>query len=118
MTFSKSKRNFISLLILDKTNKEDFERISFFYIIGSVLELYNNKDNIYNFEEHCINLDFLENTSICSSSKKLLCLGFNLYNNFSNNYTTLDILSCLDTERLEIALDAIKIRFNNITNVI
>lgn len=45
----------------------------------------------------------------CSSSRKLIKLGFGLYNGYSAD--VLDIFSALDDDNFLLAIDAIKIRF-------
>lgn len=51
----------------------------------------------------------------CSSSKKLIRLAFNLYNGYTDdnyNNDVLHIFSNLDSDNFELALTALRIRFN------
>lgn len=49
---------------------------------------------------------------LCSSSKKLVQLAFNLYNLYDCRADVADTLCVLDDENFEIAMKAIRIRFN------
>jgi len=96
----------------DNMAKGDLERLSMFYILSSNEDLSSKINYIYDFEERSIRADCLEdeNVDFCSSSRKLIRLAFNLYNGFSADI--LNTFAGLDDDNFEIALNAIKIRFN------
>lgn len=105
--------------ILEKAtvNKKDFERKSMFYILANNRDLLSKINYIYDFKEGFIKLECLEEQTVdfSSSSKALVKLSFNLFNGYqTENDDPLNLLSNLDEENFEIALKAIRIRFNKI----
>lgn len=103
------------LIKKSRLNYEDRERQSLFYLIAGNDDLYKQVDKIYNFKEQqlrCMKngqVDF-SNIYTSSSSKTLLKLGIQFYNNGSN--TTVDeTFKYLDGDNAQIALNAIKIRY-------
>lgn len=108
------KEKLKTMIKADKTYIGDLEQLSLFYIISGNFDLYNKRKFIYNPKEHVINLDFEESSVDFSSSiKSLIKLGYNLYNGWSDNYTTpMDILCTLDEDNLILANNAMNIRFN------
>ena len=94
----------------DNTHPQDKEREALFVIICGNQELYEIRERIYNFKEHCIEPDILE-TGICTSSKRMIEIGFNLFNNFQSNTTNiLNSFSGLDFNNYKLAMQAIDIR--------
>ena len=97
---------------------EDVERRTLFYIIaGNLDDLYKQVDKIYDFQKQqlkCIaedgQVDF-SNIYTSTSSKSLLKLGIQLYNN-GTDITVSATFRCLDTDNAQIALNAIKMRYN------
>ncbi|MFW6025751.1 MAG: DUF6075 family protein [Candidatus Woesearchaeota archaeon] len=108
-----TKGRFNQLMELDGTNEKDVERKALFHIIAGNEDLYKKKDFIYDFKENCISPECFENEAVdfCSSSKKLIELGFNLFNNYPTN-SIINIFAGLDQVNFKLALDAIKIRYN------
>lgn len=103
------------LLKKDGTYIKDTERIALFYVISGVDKLYKFSKEIYDFKDHSINFDVFEKVDFSSGEKKLLILGFNLYNsyrdeNYGNDVMTL--FSGLDEDNFTIAIKAVHIRFN------
>ena len=98
------------MMVLDKTHPKDTERESLFFIISGNDELWKMREQIYNFKEQCIEPDILE-SGICTSSKQLIKLGFNLFNNRPTD-SVLDMLSVLDEHNFELAMKAIRIRLS------
>jgi|LGOV01.1.fsa_nt_gb hypothetical protein len=97
------------LMEMDNTATGDIYRKSLFYIISSVEELWDNKLSIYDFSEHMIKPEILD-SQLCSSSKKLISVAFNMYN---ENNPTKSLIECflgLDETNVQIVLDAIKLR--------
>lgn len=101
------------LLEEDKTSYDDLERKSLFYIIAGNNDLYSKVKSIYDFKEHSIKSDCLNSKKVdfCTSSKKLIELGFNLFNG-NNKADVLDTFSSLDENNFNLAIEALKIRLN------
>jgi hypothetical protein len=92
----------------------DWERIVLFYIISGNEDLYVKKKAIYDFFDNKIMPECLmtDKVDLCSSSKALIRLGFNLYNGYIDSYTNpLFLLYGLDSKNLFIAYQAILLRF-------
>lgn len=106
------KKKFAKLLQRDNTNFADKERRALFYIIAGNDELFKLVNHLYDFEEHCIKSDVLESKEILftSATRELVRLGFNLYNDY-NPADVSGCLSVLDEENLNLAIEAIRIRF-------
>lgn len=106
---------FNELVKRDNTAEDDLERRSLFYILSGNLDLYNKVDYIYDFDERKIKSECLESEEIdfCSSSRKLIKLGYNLYNS-SNSADVIDTFYILDDDNFELALNAIKLRFDKL----
>ncbi len=112
---SAHKERFISMMIEDNMSPSDSERASLFYIITGNDDLYLKRRFIYDPYEHSI-CDCLDDTNVDFSSgmRSLIRLGFNLYNGWSDGYTTpISLLGCLDSRNLLLAGNAIMIRFNS-----
>jgi hypothetical protein len=110
----KHMENFKSLLMKDNTNPRDVERQSLFYIIAGNEDLFSKRRHIYDFEEGSIRPKCLENGEVdfCSSSRALIRLGYNLYNSYSDKYTTpIDTLYGLDINNYVLALNSLDFRF-------
>ncbi len=108
------KERFISMMIEDDMSSRDLERASLFYIITGNDDLYEKRRFTYDPSEHCIS-DCLNDANIDFSSGmcSLIRLGFNLYNGWSDRYTTpMSLLGSLDSLNLLLAANAIMIRFN------
>ncbi len=109
------KERFITMMIEDNMSPGDVERASLFYIISGNEDLYRKRRYIYDTYEHCIRT-CLDNTEVDFSSgmKSLIRLGFNLYNGWSDRYTTpMSLLGSLDNCNLQLAGNAIMTRFNS-----
>jgi hypothetical protein len=98
------------LLLRDETDPRDKERESLFFLIAGNEELWKHRNQIYNFEEGCIEPDILE-TGICSSSKTMIRIGFSLFNNYPTG-SLLECFSGLDEHNFELVMQAIRIRMN------
>lgn len=106
--------NIQALCKMDRSNAEDVERLALFFIIAGNDDLYRKKNHIYDFSDRSIKPECLDGglVDFCGSSKNLIRLGYNLYNNFDDGHSTaLDVLSNLDSSNLELAMNAIKVRF-------
>ncbi len=114
----KHQKRFEELISRSKTHPEDYERKSLLYIIAGNQDLYQKQDHIYDFVENWINPECLdsENVDFSTSSKALIRLGFNLYNNYADKYTTpADIFCSLDTRNYNLAMKAVNIKFGMTT---
>lgn len=112
------KNNYLYLAKKAKMNDYDIERKALFYIIAGNNDLFRKKNNIYNFMENSIYLNCINNSNIdlCSSSRALVRLGFNLYNGYTDEETNpLSLLYCLDHTNYFIAENAINLRLRKIS---
>lgn len=103
------------LLEKDETNKEDLARKSLFYIIAGNYDLYFRANHIYDFKNRNINTDCLkdETMDFSSNSRKLIKIGFNLYNGYNNPPSDiLSLFSGLDKDNFNLAIQAMRIKFN------
>lgn len=110
----KHMENYLDLVTEDQMHTGDVERASLFYIISGNNDLYKKRRFIYNPEDHGIKRCFdNRDVDFSSSMKALVRLGFNLYNGWSDAYTTpVDLLRCLDDNNRKLAENAIQIRFD------
>lgn len=111
---SKHALRFRELIKEDNTHPKDSERHALFYIIAGNDDLYKKRNFIYDFKDNSINPECLTDgrAGFSSSSKALIRLGFNLYNNYKDEYISpMDIFYSLDDENYGLALKAIDIRF-------
>lgn len=109
---------------LDKTHEERFnemvkksnmyhgdsERKSLFFILSGNDDLYEKSNGLYDFKNNIIIRDY--KVDLSSSMSKLVYLGFNLYNGYTDhrNLTVVDIICGLDDDCLSLALNAMLIR--------
>jgi len=100
------------LLERDRTHQKDIERKALFYIVAGSHDLYKKADHIYDFKDHSIKPECLESESVdfSSGSRKLIQLAFNLYNGYPAD--VLDTFNVLDDHNFNLAMDALRIRFN------
>lgn len=103
-----------SLMAADNTHVGDAERISLFYIISGSNDLYSKRSAIYDFKEHCIKCCMEEReVDFSSGMYALIRLGFNLYNGYKDRHTTpLNLFYCLDGQNRQLAINAIRLRFD------
>lgn len=108
------KERYINMVLEDNMPLSDRERASLFYIISGNEDLYKKRRYIYNPTEHSIKSCIVNRKADFSSGmRSLIRLGFNLYNNWSDKYTTpLDLFCNLDEKSLMLAGNALMIRFN------
>lgn len=113
------RERFVELLYRANIKQgSDIERESLFFIFSGNKELYNNVNYIYNFKENNINIKINDNDKVyvpdlvvSSSAFCLLDLGFQLYNG-SGYKNVMEIFSNLDTTNSNLAINAIRLRFN------
>ena len=97
-------------------NYEDRERMALFYLVAGNSDLYKQLDKIYDFKNQqlcCLTedgqVDF-SNIYTSSSSKALLLLAIQLYNN-GTDISVSETFKYLDADTAKLALNAIKIRY-------
>lgn len=110
MVFKKIIERLYELIARDNTHPGDTERESLFFIIAGNDELWELQEQIYDFKDHSIKPEILK-SGICTSSKTLIEIGFNLYNN-SPTKSLIDCFSVLDKSNFELVMEAIRIRLN------
>ena len=114
------KERFNKCIEQDGTYEYDFERKSLFYILTGNDDLYRRIEDIYDFDDKSINLDFIlkKGHELSSACRKMLSLGLNLYNNFKyidfdlSDYSTLELFSGLDKYNFKLCIRALRIRFD------
>lgn len=107
-----SRSRFLELLDRDGTHVKDLERKAMFYILSRNDDLYKKVNHIYDFKDHSIKPECLESSvvDLCSSSRRLIALAFNLYNGYPADVS--DTLFVLDEGNFEIAMNAMRMRFD------
>ena len=105
-------KNYTELLTKDQTAETDVERKALFLIFSND-DLFGKVTHLYDFKEHSIKPESLENGEIdlSSSSRKLVLAAFNLYN---GHYEAdiFDTFAGLDDGNFALLIQAIRIRFN------
>jgi len=104
----------VKLIQRDGTHPKDKERISLFYILAGNVDLYAKSRSIYDFGLHQIIPDCLNGGSVdlCSSSRALIKLGYNLYNSYQDSDTSpIHIFSVLDEDNYFLATESLGVRF-------
>lgn len=94
-----------NLLERDKTHLQDKERIALFHILSGKDSLYQNIDKIYDFKDHTIKPECLDDGEWTNEDRKLIALAFNLYNNYK--ITPLEVFSGLSKDSFLLALAGI-----------
>ena len=107
--------NFSELILKNQMGLGEIEKLSLFYIIAGNEDLFSKKDYIYDFENGEIKPEVLTDKKIdlCSSSKALIRLGFNLFNGYEDKHTNpIGIFNKLDKINLQVAQNAIGMRLD------
>ena len=104
--------NFNELIKRDKTSATDVERLAMFKVFSND-DLFQNVHALYDFKEHSIKPESLENgeVDLSSSSLRLVKLAYNLFNGYQAA-DVLDTFAGLDEYNFELCIEAIRIRFN------
>ena len=107
------RKHFNDLLSNDDTSLYDTERLAMFFILSGNAALYRHVNEIYNFRSHMLKSNTISKLGyLCNSALSLLRLSINLYNGrHFRGSDPCNLLSCLDHDNLQLALDAMKIRF-------
>lgn len=106
--------NLNELIKRDNTSATDVERLAMFTIFSND-DLFSKVHALYDFQEHSIKPESLENgeVDLSSSSLKLVKLAYNLFNGY-HAADVLNTFSGLDEYNFELCIQAIRIRFNQI----
>ena len=95
----------------------DRSRIALFFIISGVSDLYNNVNEIYDFETNMLKLDFddigepnLSELYLCSSANALLRLAIQLYNGIGLQ-SVANTFKNLDSDNVYLAINSLNIRY-------
>lgn len=112
------EKRYLEFITKDETDPSDLERKALFYILSGVDQLYELADEIYEFQIHLINTKGLENVEsnkeleLTNETKCLLSLAKDLYTAIREKGVT-EVFSAIDdAEKFQLALNAIKLRFN------
>ena len=114
------KERFVSLsnkLIKENhiTFKIDAYYSSLFYIISSNKDLFNMNEKIFDFKNRSIKSDVLNDEALTGTTRRLLSLGFELFTNRSwGDMSIIDIFDYLDEYSFEVAIIALRLRFNQL----
>lgn len=99
-------------------NNEGSDIKAMFFILSGENSLYNSVEKLYDFKERVITP---EKKGILSSGQEaLLVLAYNLYCNWDkyneriNTYSVTDVFERLDKRNFKLAINAIKIAFNQL----
>lgn len=113
-TSKEHERRFLNLMISDNTYHDDTERQALWYIVSGNRDLYAKRHHLYDFNSHgikpCLDSGAVD---LCSSSRALVRLAFNLYNRYSGeDMAPCDLFCNLDSGNMKLALNAIRLRFD------
>lgn len=103
--------NYKNLLKKANVYEGDIERESLFYVIAGNEELFKSVEKLYDFKNQGIKSRV--SIGLCSSSKTLILLAFQLYNGSNNKQTIFDTFRNLDKDNTFLAIEAINYRFSN-----
>jgi hypothetical protein len=110
------KLNFNKLANEAALKSFDNERIALLYIISGNSDLFKKREYIYDFKKSALKISSLRQLKVdfCTSSKSLIRLGLNLFNGYSDKNTNpLTLLFSLNYNNYNLAINAIKIRFEH-----
>lgn len=108
--FPEHQERFEQFIQQDGTHPKDRERQALFYIFAGYRDLGDRIDHFYDFEGRMIRPEGFGEVDLTSSSRALVELAFNLYNNYECG-TVVDLFASLDERNRRLAVEAIKIRF-------
>lgn len=109
--FPNHQEKFQEFLQRDRTHSQDVERNAMFYIFAGNDKLADKMDVFYDFEHRMIRIGGFEEVGLSSGVTALIRLAFNLYNNYPCG-TVVELFSNLDERNLQLAFQAIQLRFN------
>jgi len=107
---TEQEERYFTLLAKDHTHPTDNYRQALFHIFAGSEDLYSKVEYFYDFKDHSIIPEGLEEVDLSSSSWKMVKLAFNLYNGYPSD-DPLTLLSGLDDQNFEVCLRAMRLRF-------
>lgn len=110
---SKHEAYYNEFLCKDRTEEEDLERKTLFYICAGNEELRRKVDLLYNFKERVIMPESFK-IDMFPCSYPLVKLAFNLYNNLNDSLSINHTFRNLDSDDFRLAVMAISMRFNKL----
>lgn len=108
--FPEHQERYEEFIRRDGTQPRDLERIAMLYIFAGFGYLGDRIEYFYDFEGRMIRPEGFCEVDLTSSSRALVELAFNLYNNYPCG-TVVDLFASLDENNRRLAIEAIKIRF-------
>lgn len=108
---TEQEERYFNLLAKDHTHPTDNYRQALFLVFSGSEDLCSKVEYFYDFKDHSIILEGLEEVDLSSSSRKMVKLAFNLYNGYPSD-DPLTLLSGLDDHNFEVCLEAMRLRFN------
>jgi len=113
------EKQYKNFLQMDNTAPDDRERKAMFYILAGSPDLRSKGiKTFYDFSEHMLHINGPENLEevegrlcLCSSSRALLRLALNLYNNSYPSLSFTDTFWNLDKDNYKLVMQALRLRF-------
>ncbi|GED28648.1 hypothetical protein BAG01nite_47500 [Brevibacillus agri] len=108
--FPEHQERYEQFIRQDGTHPKDRERQALLYVFAGFRDLGDRIEHFYDFEGRMIRSEAFEEVNLTSSSRAMVELAFNLYNNYPCG-TVVDLFANLDERNRQLAIKAIKIRF-------
>lgn len=108
--FPEHQERYEEFMRRDGTHPKDRERQALFFVFAGVEDLGDRINHFYEFEGRMIRPEGFEEVDLTSSSRAMVELAFNLYNNYPCG-TVVNLFANLDERNRQLAVEAIKIRF-------
>lgn len=109
-SFPEHQVRFEQFIEQDGTHPNDRERQALFYVFAGYRDLGDRIEHFYDLEARMIRPEAFEVVDLTSSSRALVELAFNLYNNYQCR-TVVELFASLDERNRRLEVEAIKIRF-------
>lgn len=116
----KHKSSYREFIAKDKTENWDNERKSLFYLFSMFEETREHINQLYDFKNHWIIPEGLNEDWQTGGSRAVTRLAFNLYNRFCTDddgkvderFNVMSIISLIDRQYIEYVFEAIRIRLS------
>ncbi|WBW95798.1 DUF6075 family protein [Oceanirhabdus sp. W0125-5] len=106
------EKRYNHLIELAKTPDYDTERMAYIYIISSCDELYEIREQLYDFQTDFPRFVEIDELDLHPAMSKLLYIAFSLYNGHNpDNYSLVELFGKFDDSAFNVAVNAMKIRF-------
>ncbi len=111
---------FFEKQVIRTNSGDDPYRKAFFYLLGLTTETRKNINDLYDFEENCIEFEGLDKPWQTGTSTKLTRLAINLYNGyfgteFGGKYTPYNLFDC---ELMCYMFEAIKLLYPHYVKIV